>query len=795
MADGSFFAGVHSGVRMPETVMNSGPLPPLEPGGLPHGLDGTPDARINYGSSLLGDIAPYAYGGPSRLSTQSSYINIPNRIQKVVPLLWLPDPSHEQPRFMLSHAVDDGDVAFALRDVHMKCVEDAKTLERSYTHRNYHPFVNLATVNYLLAGLQIELQDGAHDALPPSWRALAASVMVTRNPRADARTVIQNVTRGLPPFNADDTRDTVLQLIESVFRPFGVAHGSERQGGGHEAGGGPVTWASSFVTTLYIDGQVRNLANLWRGCDVSAGEYLVFALRRKPLPRQYTLNHYHKATVRKAFTEAQRAVLGRTQEVWQLVPDVTGSAAFDPREPHWRVAMAHVSAAAYASAETFADDAALLSGALLEACFQPVFLADSDWLTAPLGPVLPAGGSGTVPAATLPQPAPPNPSPSPQPLPNPSLPPPPQPQQNLPSLPQNPSPAVQPSPQASAAASAEPDFMKYLPLFALKRSKLEIPSEVDTETARAARAALSSRASETETKQFDPCKLQNIIEENQAPWLLGKSDTFRTMYAANDLRTQEVLFHSLTADMHGFDAEPCVVEWGNEVNTTDALIMKTRHTRLFQSLTRIFTVWAEDMGTESVRPEITALIEKFGDSVEKDITGPGYINQAAFTIAERLPALMKPSSDERPAWLAEYGLWREVASRWARHRAVDAGDGEEKTAAREALRKWNMIGATVPETQEVFNVTEDTDLRARPCVPDYKRYAAALLGRPAARAVAPAAAAVAGTVAVDAMAVDAPAADAPAAPAVRKAARKRAAAASVLGAGPEAGAATLGDVL
>jgi hypothetical protein len=200
MADASFFGGVHAGVRMPETVMNSGPLPPLEMGGMPHGLGGVPDARINYGSSLLGDIAPYAYGEASRLSTQSSYINIPNRIQKVIPLVWLPDTSFEQSRFLLTHAVDDGDVAFAFRDVHMKCVDDAKALERSYTHRNYHPFINLATVNYLLAGLQMMHFDA--DVLPASWRALAASLVGfsdSANVLYDAETISTN-----PTFHAFD---------------------------------------------------------------------------------------------------------------------------------------------------------------------------------------------------------------------------------------------------------------------------------------------------------------------------------------------------------------------------------------------------------------------------------------------------------------------------------------------------------------------------------------------------------------------------------------------------------------
>lgn len=343
MAEGSFFGGVQAGITTPQTVMNSGPLPPLDMGGMPYGLNGTPDARINYNSNLLGDISPYAYGEPGRLSTQSSYINIPNRIQKVVPVVWLPDPSFEQQKFMLSHAVDDGDVAFAVRDLHMKSVPGSKEMNRTYSTRNYHPFINLATTNYLLAGLQIAQADA--NSLPPSWQTLAASL-------------------GLP-----DDGEVSPEDISYVITPFGVVHGSEKQGGGHEGSNGPVTWASNFVTTMYIDGHVRNLANLWRNVDISAGQHLCFQMRKVPLPELYTLNHYQKATVRKCFSREQREAVGGT--VLQLVPDAVGSQTFSLRQPYWRIAMSYVGSPKYTDGGTFYDDGVLLSGALLEASFQP----------------------------------------------------------------------------------------------------------------------------------------------------------------------------------------------------------------------------------------------------------------------------------------------------------------------------------------------------------------------------------------------------------------------------------------
>ena len=81
-------------------------------GGLPKPLHDTPDARINYNSSLLGDLEPYAYGEPQYLSSQTSYLNIPSKVQKIVPLLYLPDLDKVD-SFRLNHPIDDGDIVFA----------------------------------------------------------------------------------------------------------------------------------------------------------------------------------------------------------------------------------------------------------------------------------------------------------------------------------------------------------------------------------------------------------------------------------------------------------------------------------------------------------------------------------------------------------------------------------------------------------------------------------------------------------------------------------------------------------
>lgn len=157
-----FFANLHSGIRQPEVVMNSGPLPPEHTNGMPAGLDGNVDAKINYTSSLLGDLDPYAYGEPNYLSTQTSYLNVPNRIQKIIPSITLPAAVPNQPPITISHPVDDGDIAFAVKLPLPSYIQQDAELRRLYGPRHYNAFVNLQTVNYILSGISCMLMYMLH---------------------------------------------------------------------------------------------------------------------------------------------------------------------------------------------------------------------------------------------------------------------------------------------------------------------------------------------------------------------------------------------------------------------------------------------------------------------------------------------------------------------------------------------------------------------------------------------------------------------------------------------------------
>lgn len=91
--------------------MQEGPLPPTSMVGYPAGFNGDPDGRINENSTLLGDLQPYAYGGPDRLSTQAAYLNIPHHAQRIVPEISLPGPQTSQNNgatIQVTHQIQEG---------------------------------------------------------------------------------------------------------------------------------------------------------------------------------------------------------------------------------------------------------------------------------------------------------------------------------------------------------------------------------------------------------------------------------------------------------------------------------------------------------------------------------------------------------------------------------------------------------------------------------------------------------------------------------------------------------------
>ncbi len=372
------FSNLQTGIRKPDVIMNSGPLPGTN--SLPNGFNGTTDAKINYGSALLGDISPYEYGPPNRLANQTAYMNVPHKVQKLVPLLRLPEARIGTQTFSLSHAVDDGDISFSLRVArNAGTIEGMHTFERLGVSNMVDPCINLTTVNYLLAGVQRNWnrpdQIKWHqfivdtDFMPPSIQAHGA--FTVRN---------------------------ALHFIQEIARPFGVAHGSEKQGGQHEGSHHPVVFPVNFMTSLAVSGKIDNLINYWRDFDVSAGDDLILHLAWRPISKpdnslEYVLNHWHKGIVRQRF-EFEHAPVNGTDPVnfgWQLVPAVYNTYApeqtvedFDWRQHgYWHICRTQIMKGRENTSKLertqkvqpcYYDDSRFLRGSLLEVNFEPVFI-------------------------------------------------------------------------------------------------------------------------------------------------------------------------------------------------------------------------------------------------------------------------------------------------------------------------------------------------------------------------------------------------------------------------------------
>ena len=347
MAD--LFADLRGGFRMPDVRMNQGPLPSTAGG--PAGSDGTADGKYNFNTELLSGVAPYAYGTAARPGSDRNYQQIPHRVAKIIPPLYVPEgtgrckatngpnkgPSSRKK--MISHAVDQGDIAFAINlpaeHVHL-------LLAASESHvydvglQSLTPFCNLATINYLLAGLWRygnqkdtywnQLQT-AFDCGPLS---LVADGMLEKKWGTDDEEMkvhlIKNIEKDYPhltPKNADEADwpmhvvlQSIRRLLRMCFLPFGICAGSEKQGGQHETGLAPVVAAVSHVTTMTIDGQNRDLVNFWRAHNLQAGDQLIYRLGFQET-RSFTLNHYYKEQASSMFEDAGVFVLTP-----QLIPDV-----------------------------------------------------------------------------------------------------------------------------------------------------------------------------------------------------------------------------------------------------------------------------------------------------------------------------------------------------------------------------------------------------------------------------------------------------------------------------------------
>ena len=354
-----FFSGISSGIRLPGTQINQG-------GPLPGGPYSSYDGQINAGNELLGNISPY--GGPKGLpmGSDKAYQQIPHRSQQIIPPLYLPHGDMNEPtRVKVSHAVDQGDIAFLLSSDRVQNLVLPSNQPGPKSHApGRNAFANLPTVNYILAGLQ-RLQ-GSESHRKSNWAQLAQDMGYQYSKKGEY-----------------DKRDEVLKLIQTRIIPFGICAGSEKQGGLHETGLAPVQAAVNHVTTMTIDGQNRDLVNYWRGIGlsrggrggISAGDQLIFRLDLLPT-KSYTLNHYYKGVVSQTFN--------KEEYVWQLVPDKfemdaernEDFARFQRKHPglydyrvdgYWRIGQSFQHRQAHdAHVENYSNDFCFMRGQLLQ---------------------------------------------------------------------------------------------------------------------------------------------------------------------------------------------------------------------------------------------------------------------------------------------------------------------------------------------------------------------------------------------------------------------------------------------
>ena len=214
--------------------------------------------------------------------------------------------------FEISHAVDDSDIAFCLRLDRASTICSmlgAKSMARHRVSTSLDAFINLPTLNDLLAGIQLCYIPGQPEK--SKWFDLLHDLDQHRFPDP-------SVALGL---------DDIRYIVRDLIRPFGVVRGSEKQGGQDETGLASATWPVNFVANLVLDGKERNIVNVWHNHDISAGDDLVLRLKAMPIPSDrdggYTLNHYYKRYVQQNFSHYFQNSLGRAvaTHVWQLVPD------------------------------------------------------------------------------------------------------------------------------------------------------------------------------------------------------------------------------------------------------------------------------------------------------------------------------------------------------------------------------------------------------------------------------------------------------------------------------------------
>jgi hypothetical protein len=266
----------------PNAAINEmGPLPRAPTGNLR-----TPDNNINPPDQtklLQGGLADYVYSygpNPARITTQTQNA-IPNKVQRIIPQMFIPASQAEstaQQDPKLEHHVTDGDLVFSIK-MNPRMVNDSQRyviFPAGYSHKAVK-LINLATLNYMLWGLQV----GARMPAGSQWVRYFSELCST-----DIDYLFRRLQRGEAEEEEEDEpsiQQLIWNFIRTVFAPFGVQHGFDTQGGQHEGSSTRVvTNAVDYVSSFAIEGKLIKVNNLWKSCDVYEDDDLVLALRYMP---------------------------------------------------------------------------------------------------------------------------------------------------------------------------------------------------------------------------------------------------------------------------------------------------------------------------------------------------------------------------------------------------------------------------------------------------------------------------------------------------------------------------------
>ena len=280
----------------PNALINEmGPLPSI-PSWAPEAMtsaDGTIN-KIDHSKLTQGILADfiYSYGpNPDRITTQTQN-NIPNKVQRIIPKLFIPAAQSDGSAFQVSstlvpfplpsylthvqdpileHATNDGDLVFSLKMNYEMSDHSSRYViyPLGYSERAVK-LVNLATVNYLLWGLQVgSLMPGN-----PMW--LKYFQYFCKTDHADLMHLLSQKKED----NHYRIHEMIWNFLQTYVAPFGVQHGFDTQGGQHEGSSTSiVTNAVDYVSSFAVEGKLLHVNNLWKACDVYEGDDVVLALR------------------------------------------------------------------------------------------------------------------------------------------------------------------------------------------------------------------------------------------------------------------------------------------------------------------------------------------------------------------------------------------------------------------------------------------------------------------------------------------------------------------------------------